>query len=58
MTGFIAWSLLKVAVSHDFCHSDKMYVLMKGLKLLNVDMCSFRDSFAFLSAASLAVISI
>ena len=39
-----------------------MYVLMKGLKLLNgisnVDMFSFRDSFAFLSAASLPVINV
>ena len=38
-----------------------MYVLMKGLKLLNgtsnVDMFNFRDSFAFLSVASLPVIS-
>ena len=34
MTGFIARSLLKVAVSHDFCHSDKMYLPMKSLKLL------------------------
>ena len=37
---------VKVAVSHDFCHSDKMNVLMNGLKLLNgtsnVDMFKFR----------------
>ena len=58
-TGFIPWSLLKVAVSHDFCHSDKMYLLIRVLKLLkgisNVDMFNWSESFAFLSAISLLI---
>ena len=32
MTGFIACCLLNVAVIHDFCYSDRIILLMQGLK--------------------------
>ena len=55
--GLIARSLLKISAFHSVCHLDRIYLLIKGLKLLkgisNVDMFRFSASFAFLSAVSL-----
>ena len=37
-TGFISCSLLNVALSHDSCHVDKMYLLIKDLKSVHVSL--------------------
>ena len=56
-TGFISCSLLNVALSHDSCHLDKMYLLIKGLKSvhgsLKFEISRSSEAFAFTSAASL-----
>ena len=56
-TGFISCSLLNVALSHDSCHLDKMYLLIKGLKSvhggLKFEISRSSEAFAFTSAALL-----
>ena len=56
-TGFISCSLLNVALSHDSCHLDKMYLLIKDLKsvhgCLKIEISRSSEAFAFTSAASL-----
>ena len=56
-TGFISCTLLNVALSHDSCHLDKMYLLIKGLKSvhgsLKFEISISSEAFAFTSAASL-----
>ena len=56
-TGFISCTLLNVALSHDICQLDKMYLLIKGLKSvhgsLKFEISRLSEAFAFTSAASL-----
>ena len=55
-TVFISGSLLNVALSHDICHLDKMYLFVKGLKSvhgsLKFEISTSGEAFAFTSAAS------
>ena len=59
-TGFTSCSLLYVALSHDVCHLDKMYLLIKGLKSVHgsvkFEIPKSSEAFAFTSAASLPLI--
>ena len=56
-TGFTSCSLLNVALSHDICHLDKMYLLIKGLKTVHgsvkLEIPRSSEAFAFTSAATL-----
>ena len=56
-TGFTLCSLLNVALSHDICHLDKMYLFIKGLKYENgsvkFEIPRSCEVFAITSAASL-----
>ena len=48
--------LLNVALSHDICHLDKMYLLIKGLKSVlgsfKFELPRLSEAFAFTSAVS------
>ena len=54
---FISCNLLNVSLSHDICHLDKMYLLIKGLKSahgsLKFEISRSSEAFAFTSAALL-----
>ena len=56
-TCFTSFSLLKVTLSHDICHLDKMKILIKGLKSVHgsvkFEIPRSSEAFAFTSAASL-----